>query len=535
MPALNLTGFQGEIHILEDTLLPETVGVSSLNQRPGRGDLRAWMQPLGMTTVPAGRASIYLMNGGYWFSWTTVVHAVKGFDANDTTERFYYTGSGTPKWTDNVMGLGGGPPYPQASRELAVPPPDTTLTLTITTAGAGSVGTAFYCMTFVNDIGWESAPGPASSISAPAGSTITVSGIDTAPPAGNYGIDKMRLYKSVTGNDGSAAFFFHSEHALGTTSVVDSGQTLGEALATGANGIGASWTPPPTDGFGLVSMWNGMLAMASGKSVYVCEPFTPYAYPLKYRLDVADNIVGLAVFGQTMVVLTDGDVYVTTGSDPASLECIGQQVYQKCVSARSIVAFRDGVVFASPAGLWYFGDRGSYCLTAGVYDDKQWAALTPGQMKCSRHLNLRLVFCFYNNGTSKGFCIDIDQPSSVYALDAGYDAVHRAKDGFLYLLDGTAVRRWDTSSTPMTATFKSKAFQMPSHILLSALEIVGKSYAAHVKLWADGVLVLDRDMTGDDSVRPQERRAETLQIEVSLTAGSIQAVRAGQSQSDLRA
>ena len=46
-------------------------------------------------------------------------------DADDTTERTYCTGSGTPKWTSNAIGLTGGPPYPQATRELSVPTPTT--------------------------------------------------------------------------------------------------------------------------------------------------------------------------------------------------------------------------------------------------------------------------------------------------------------------------------------------------------------------------------------------------------------------------
>ena len=131
MSIVRVAGFLGANQALQPMLLPETVGVSSLNQKPGRGDLRPWKAPSNVATVPSGRNTIHRMgrdvvsDANYWFSWSTVVHAIRGFDGADTTERTYFTGSGTPKWTDNTIGLAGGAPYPQGLRELAVPAPTT--------------------------------------------------------------------------------------------------------------------------------------------------------------------------------------------------------------------------------------------------------------------------------------------------------------------------------------------------------------------------------------------------------------------------
>ena len=85
--------------------------------------------------MPSGtqRLTIYrigqdvISDAVYWLQWTTVVHAVRGFESPDTTERTYFTGSGAPKWTNNVIGLSGGAPYPQVSRDLGVPTPFTAL------------------------------------------------------------------------------------------------------------------------------------------------------------------------------------------------------------------------------------------------------------------------------------------------------------------------------------------------------------------------------------------------------------------------
>ncbi|NYW24490.1 hypothetical protein C6506_28775, partial [Escherichia coli] len=97
-------------------------------QKPGRGDLRPWRNPATVATVPAGRQTIYRMgrdvasDANYWLSWTGVVHAVRGFDTADTTERTYYTGDGAPKVTDNTIALASAP-YPTASRPLGLPAP----------------------------------------------------------------------------------------------------------------------------------------------------------------------------------------------------------------------------------------------------------------------------------------------------------------------------------------------------------------------------------------------------------------------------
>jgi hypothetical protein len=54
-----LSGFSGAIQALHAKLLPEQIGVDSRNQKPGRGDLRPWKQPLTVATVAGGTQTIY--------------------------------------------------------------------------------------------------------------------------------------------------------------------------------------------------------------------------------------------------------------------------------------------------------------------------------------------------------------------------------------------------------------------------------------------------------------------------------------------
>ena len=132
MPTTRFFGFNGENRALHPKLLPDNVCTILRNAKPGRGDLRPWRQPLTVASVPAGRQTVYRMgrdvasDSQYWLSWPTVVHAVRGFETGDTTERTYFTGDGAPKVTDNIMALASAP-YPTASRPMGLPAPATAL------------------------------------------------------------------------------------------------------------------------------------------------------------------------------------------------------------------------------------------------------------------------------------------------------------------------------------------------------------------------------------------------------------------------
>ena len=133
MSLIQWSGFSGEVRALHPKLLGNGAGTTSLNQKPGRGDLRPWRVPLSVASVPAGRKTIYRMGrdvndeANYWLSWNTRVHAMRGFEADNTTERTYYTGDGVPKVTDNTIALAS-TPYPTAARLLGVPAPTAALT-----------------------------------------------------------------------------------------------------------------------------------------------------------------------------------------------------------------------------------------------------------------------------------------------------------------------------------------------------------------------------------------------------------------------
>ena len=111
--------------------IPEGQGQECVNAKPGRGDLRGWLDVARVSNANISRgtqASIYRMGhlmdtpNSKWVVWDGVVNAVKCYDATDTTDRTAYTGDGGPKvFTLDDCGADGTPP--QAHRPLGIPAP----------------------------------------------------------------------------------------------------------------------------------------------------------------------------------------------------------------------------------------------------------------------------------------------------------------------------------------------------------------------------------------------------------------------------
>ena len=542
MSPITLTGFAGAILAEHPRQLPEAIGVDCKDAEPGRHELRPLHQRLTVASVQGGMQTIYRLgrdtpsDTNYWFAWGAIVNAIRGFDGSDTTERTYFTGSGTPKWTNNVIGLAGGPPYPQGTRELAVPAPIIAPTTVLTTDGSGDAGDRFYCYTFVNDLGWESAPSPLSSaITVKPGAIVAISNLDTAPP-GNYGITRKRIYRTQPGSTAAADFFFLRELSVGTTSTTDDARSLGEVIPS------VGWLPPAADAHGLIALWNGMAALLTGKTISFCEPEKFYAWPVAYDIESFDTPIATASWEQNLLVLTTARPLLVQGQDPAGMSATPLPLSQPCASARSVVAFGHGVVWASNEGLVYAGSLGQRMLTEGeeggqaaILTPRQWKALVPSSIIAGRYG--RLYVASYNDGSGrKGFLIDPLRPTEgITFLTSGFDACfYDDLADKLYVLEGTAVRVFDGHATlTETATFRSKVFRQTFPRAFGWCKVVATSYPVQVKVWADGVLKLDRAVANERAFAlPSGFVAEDWQIEVSAT-DSVQSVRLAAKPADL--
>lgn len=572
---IRLSGFMGENRALHPILLPENVGTASTNQKPGRGDLRPWKAPSTVATVPSGRGTIHRMgrdvvsDSNYWLSWPGIVHVVVAPNASDTAERTYYSGGSafSPKWTNTTMALASAP-YPTSYRELGVPAPESACTLSTTpiaavSAGAFVVGTTYtivtpgttdftligakdsvagtvftatgvgagtgtakengladtryYVYTYVTDIGEESAPSPPSAaLDCLSTDTVTLNSL-ASPPSGAYGINRIRIYRTQTNSSG-ADFYFLREIASTAISTTDDNRDLGEVLPT------TTWLPPPSDLSWLTGLWNGIMAGISGRSVRFCEAYTFYAWPLAYEILPSNaQPVALASFGQTLVMLTNGNPSLITGSTPDAMDEQPVEFCQACISPPSAVGMGHGVAWSSPDGLAYIGAGGARMLTEGVMTRDDWQALNPSSIQGCMYE--RRYFGFYNDGTAKAFIYDFTNQQGMYFLDFGCSALYLDDlQDALFTLDGINVQKFDSGAFK-TVTFKSKVTKLPKPTqAFSCAEVVADVYPVTFKLYADGVLKHTQTVTSNNPFRlPGGYYAQTYQFEVSGTS-AIQGV-----------
>lgn len=393
----------------------------------------------------------------------------------------------------------------------------------------------FYVYTYVNDWGWESAPSPVSAVvERTIDETVILSNLES-PPSGGYNINRVRVYRTQAGTTGSADFFFLLEAAASVSTVKDTGQEIGEVLAT------KNWLPAPGVPRGgavsfteqnlhtLTPMWNGMLAGITNGAVRFCEAYVPYAWPIEYDAVPPDGrAVGLGVFGQNLLVLTTGKPILVSGSSPDSLDQAPLDIPQGCISPRSVVSMGAGVAWASNDGLCWYGAGGARVLTASALLREDWLKLRPetiiGQMYEG------LYFGSYEpapGAPRKGFMVDPAGGGGVFFLDEGFDAAHfDSGQDQLYVLRGNRIMKWDAAEAFMNAVFRSKTFRQPQPTTFSCAEVVASAYPVRLTVLADGVQRFSAEVHSREPLRlPAGFRAMDWAIEVQCTgAAAIQAV-----------
>lgn len=250
------------------------------------------------------------------------------------------------------------------------------------TAVAQLFETRAYIVTYVTDRGEESQPSdPSKLLDVDQNDAVAVAA--ASPPAGRNIVawrlyrssssDAGALYKLVDGTGSAAAiqrdgaFFGFS---IGTLTFTDDKRQ--EELQDECETL--LWAEPPANLKGLVGLPNGIMAGFFGRTLCFSVPFAPYAWPTQYRLTLEYDIVGLGVFGQTVVVGTTGHPYYASGADSASMSAQKIETPQACIAKRSIVSVEGGVMYASPDGLCLASPNGVSVVTQGTFSKADWQA-----------------------------------------------------------------------------------------------------------------------------------------------------------------
>lgn len=405
------------------------------------------------------------------------------------------------------------------------------------TRDESTVSSRSYVYTWVTDLGEESAPSSATATYIVAsGDSVTISGF-SSPPSTNRTVSKLRIYRTATGTT-TTDFLFVTEQNSNVVTFVDTvkDEALGEVIQS------TSWDEPPTDMFGICASPNQFLVGFSKNIICKSEPGYPHAWPVEYRDTVDYPIVGGAVTGGSVIVLTKGVPYMLTGSHPSNMAMRKLAALQACVSKRSICTIGNYVYYASPDGLVRVSSAGEVAIvTEGHITRKQWQTYSPSTMVAREHNGMYVAF--YDGGTAptRGAFIHDTRDERISFTDTTqfYSGVYtRPSTGDLYVTDGSTIYVWDGGSSA-SFTWKSKVFGMPYTMNLGVMRVQSANYPVTVTLYdgATGTSIAAKSVTSSQPVRlPSGKLYDTFQIAITATGtAGVQRVVVGETMEDVYA
>lgn len=342
-----------------------------------------------------------------------------------------------------------------------------------------SVFERFYVYTYIARMGTLLQEGPPSPVSTVLG-LLNDSDVDlielSVPPAG-FNISRIRIYRTVLGND-TAEFKFVAE--IGATNT-----TFTDTLLEGSTNIGEvllseDWGPPPTDLHSIVQMPNGIMVGLSKNEVFLSEPFQPHAWPDAFRRSMNFDGISTGVFGNTVLITTDGTPYLLTGNDPAEMTMDKLELSQSCSSKRSTVDMGYSVLYASPDGIVQVAPGIARLVTNPLFTKDEWDELNPSSMLAARWDDRYVAFFTKTDGERGGFVFDPKNPEASYTeLNVVAEAAYtEPDDADLFLVDAANdIVEFDADqATDLEFTWLSKRFHLPRPVNFGAAMVHAEAY-----------------------------------------------------------
>lgn len=476
MTALNLNTFGGEVPRVSDRLLPGNKASTATNCKLLNGELSGINEPEVVKDFPnfsGTLKSAFRIPGNevanVWLGFaSTDVDLVRGPLVNDAYSRYYWT-EPNKNISYNTLGRMEGE---LAAYELGIQGPGLAPSVVVT-GGSGDTETRAYVYTFVTDFGEESQPSPPATVTGYVNATSwDLSNILTTIPnhTSRAPASTVRIYRTITGQS-SASYYKVADVALGTSTYSDSEASLDVVR----NPLLKStlWAPPVSKIQGLVSLPGGYLAAFKGRDIYFSEAYRPHAWPVEYTVTVQHAVVGLAVFNNALVILTESEPYIAFGSSPASMSLIKSDVIEPCLSKASISTFEMGVMYCSPNGIILVNATtasGFVNITKKLVERNDWQQnFNPSLVKAAHRGFEYIAF----EDTSNGFKFSPDESlGTLVNLDRFLGVENVQTDplnGDLYLIRRNRVYKWDPANTDQkTYTWTSKIFVVPRPLNMGA-------------------------------------------------------------------
>lgn len=427
-----------------------------------------------------------------FLTFTSDVDIVKGPIANDQLNRSYITGLDFPRVFDSsLVSTSDTTIQPANSKKLAIPV-GAAATLSKSGTGSGDTTSRAYVYTYVRtwadskfDEGQPTLPaetvGGDPYIDVQSGETVLVSAIEDAPNQLQNGVDRILLYRAVTGASSTEyqlVIDFDIDDAKAgsiagvTWSAVS--QTFSYSDTKTDSELSAvlpstTWASPEDALEGLISLKNGSFVGFIDNVVHFSEPYQPHAWPVEYRVTLDDNIVGLGAFGNTVVVLTDRHPMLLNAQDPALVIPEPTQTTAPCLSKRGIVNYENTVYYPSADGLMAINSGGIKNITQRLFTTDEWELYGPATFESA--IQDGRYFAYYTNllTNSTGFLIlDLEEAlaaasTDVFGVSCFY--VDKRSDTLYFVQQdpaaGWLISQWEGLASTRTLIWKSKIFTSP--------------------------------------------------------------------------
>lgn len=501
MPSVAIKKFGGEQPRLGEQLLPTGAASAAVNVEVLSGELRALRQSTvnknlksaastaGVTTIT--RAYYYLDSAGaeFWgFSDDADHDMVRAPLVNDSLRRIYFSSSShAPKYITEAN-LKSDPSFQTSAYLLGIPKPTNAPTMAAPSGGSSGVNeTRVYVYTLVGVNGEEGPPSDPVTQTGQTDDTWTLANMDNAAPAGDYEIDRKRIYRTVTSVMGTTTYHFVVELAI------DAGASYGDSFLTSDVALNDPiesilWSPPPTDLMGLQVHPSGFLFGFRKNTGELCcsEPYRPHAWPEAYKYAVGFDIVGVGFFGNTIVVCTVAGPVILSGSRPDSLSLSKVLSAEPCTNRRSIVNMNFGVTYASQNGLILVSSNGVTNYTHSFMTQEEWQSRFSLTTLTVVKDEEQLLGFDEDNVNPRGFAITVrpDTPelgsgADFITLDDFWEFDGVLTDtvlGYVILVNKNIVRSWNpASSIPSIYDWTSKEFEFDQPVNLSCAAVIGYS------------------------------------------------------------
>jgi hypothetical protein len=185
-------------------------------------------------------------------------------------------------------------------------------------------------------------------------------------------------------------------------------------------------------------------------------------------------IVGLGVYGNTCVVLTQGHPCAVTGVSPATMSLVTNKTSMPCLARHSIVSSAQGVYFASDIGLMRYSPDGMVNITQQLIGRDKWN--TDYKPKTLRALELDGVYMAVRQTTNDGFAFRADNQelglSPITSIVNTWDLDTDFWSGRPWLVADGRIYEWQPAGgASLTWRWRSKEFQVPKPINMASAQI----------------------------------------------------------------